>query len=222
MTGILALKKYYRQMETKELERERSEIERELVSRKKDRQLKTALALINNELSNRIIRDRENLLNQQCPKSFPILSDHNIETGEHMTVTIDSLPVDANDLTEEQCVLYLSVIISVCRADGLSEAETKAIKDWMETVGIKQGCFDTALSNTKPASELIPDEKTRKWLAPYVIRDAIRLASVDGFSEEELETITTSAKELGCAASDVENIRDFIALSSQAQDKWPA
>ena len=128
MTGILALKKYYRQMETKELERERSEIERELVSRKKDRQLKTALALINNELSNRIIRDRENLLNQQCPKSFPILSDHNIETGEHMTVTIDSLPVDANDLTEEQCVLYLSVIISVCRADGLSEAETVRVE----------------------------------------------------------------------------------------------
>ena len=137
-----------------------------------------------------------------------------------MSETVNSLPLE--NVTKDQWIFYLSVVIAVCRADGLSKSEESAMKQWISENEIDESCFELAAANKKTAQELVPDETTRSWLAPYIIRDAIRLASVDGFSDEENIRLMQAAKELGCEESVVEDIREFISLSNQAQEKWPA
>jgi uncharacterized membrane protein YebE (DUF533 family) len=114
------------------------------------------------------------------------------------------IPVEARDL-------YARAILTIAAADGLSDRERDYFVNLARALEMPDEVAEGyAKYDTKSASleQLLKPLKGMKPV-PYLVYDAIKIASVDGYSDKERAAVRAAAEALGVA---IESVRALEAL----------
>lgn len=117
--------------------------------------------------------------------------------------------------TVDETRAHLRAIKTIVAADGFSASERSYWFELMKKNGMPQQLIDE-IDKFDPASTTIeqivkPIPKGGKW-ARNLLRGAIRIASVDGYSSREHETTMRTAWALGVAPAVVYTLEAMVAL----------
>lgn len=135
---------------------------------------------------------------------------------------METLPFDTQTLSEENWARYLGAVLSVCAADGISDAESAAIDNWLTRNGAPTGtrAAGEKLISTEPESLSGYLGSATEFIAPYVVRDALRLASVDGLTEDERVSARSWAQALGVSDERFDLIVEAVSCHDVATNAW--
>lgn len=131
---------------------------------------------------------------------------------------LEFLPMQ-DEMSAEALAKYVAVVLMCCAADGLSDLEQTAVKNWIQDHKGSPSVFDTALAMMENGNIDI-SESEAKVFGPYLIRDCIRLAKADGLSPEEYDTIVQTASQLGYDEDTVKTIQQVISLHEITAELW--
>jgi len=127
------------------------------------------------------------------------------------------------EMNEDRWAAYAACVIWACARDGLSTQEKDAIKDWLNDKNAPENVLEKA--NTMAAAgitDLVSGLASNSAVGVYLVRDATRLAMVDGLSAPEAAGIQELADLVGVAAHRTESIRSAIETYVSSQRHWQA
>lgn len=136
---------------------------------------------------------------------------------------MNTLPFDPTTLPVEDWARYVSAVLSVCGADELSATESAAVDGWLAAVRAPSGVRAAAAAMVGSVSSRTVAASLGNgvgFVAPFVIRDALRLASVDGLGPQELTSARAWAASLGVSTAQFAAIEAAIAADAAATAAW--
>jgi hypothetical protein len=116
------------------------------------------------------------------------------------------IPIEARDL-------YARAILTIAAADGLSEAERDYFVNLARALDMPEEVAEGyAKYDTKSASlqQLLAPLKGMKPV-PYLMYDAIKISSVDGYSDKERAQVRAAAEALGVKMDAVRALEALVA-----------
>lgn len=124
---------------------------------------------------------------------------------------IDGVPIEKDASYEANWLSYISCLVSICAADGLSSTERAAIVDWMRGHGLPEALLDQAVNGSRQLDiHALAAHPAAAHFAPYIVRDSFRMCGVDGRSAMEESRIAEVGRALGLADSQIEAIRAVV------------
>lgn len=136
---------------------------------------------------------------------------------------LNTLPIDATAVSSEDWVRYVACILQVCASDGLSETETRAVQRWLADHQAPPSTFDAALRCSGDSAEsLVGTDSFGELLGPYLVRDAIRMAKVDGIDDVEMSHVYRLGRQVGLDVARVDAVRRAIDAYEAAGTHWHA
>lgn len=128
--------------------------------------------------------------------------------NKHITDSLDS----------DTLVKYISIIVNVCSADGLSTVERDAVNNWISEQGKSESLLEEALALNFDAKGL--DTVSKNVFGPSIVLDAFRFAAVDGLSAIEKEKIYELGEDLGMSKAKVQSLENILSLSTVIGSLW--
>jgi hypothetical protein len=134
---------------------------------------------------------------------------------------INQVPIENDGSSEQNWLNYVSCVVAVCAADGFSDSEHQAISYWLKDHGLDDGLLDRALTESKKIDlQSIASNPAARFFAPYIIRDAIRMSSIDGQSKTELAHIADVEKALGLSDAQLVAVNAVVAGHNASVALW--
>ena len=138
---------------------------------------------------------------------------------------ITSMPSD--DMPREVVLRYATAILVVCAGDGISDVEADAVRAWLSDTGRGLCTFEEALAAANECMDKhggdpfagLPPEMLKLY-GPYLVRDAVRLAMVDGLSDAEWDVTMTLASRVGVSQARATWIRNAVEADATAKTWW--
>ena len=132
---------------------------------------------------------------------------------------LSTLPFEASDVSRDEWVRYAACVFGVCARDGLSDAESSAVRGWLAGHGAPEDVCAAAIARSgESVASLVGG--MADVVGPYLVRDAIRLAKVDGLSDEEMQGAYELGRELGLDTGKVDAVRSAIEAYESAGRHW--
>ena len=112
---------------------------------------------------------------------------------------------------------YARAILTIAAADGLSDSEAEyfanlsAIMQMPEEMIAHYLKYDTSSTSLEELLSPLHDAVPGAHPAGYLLYDAIKVASVDGYSEKERAKVAEGAKLLGVSAEHLAQLEGLVA-----------
>lgn len=131
------------------------------------------------------------------------------------------VPIENNESSQSNWLQYVSCIVAACASDGLSQAEKTAISNWLSIQGQSASLLDEAVAAASGLTmEAVAANKAAAFFGPYLVRDAIRMAHIDGLGDKERASISKLATAVGVSAQNVKSIEALIEQYQAAEAGW--
>ena len=126
------------------------------------------------------------------------------------------------DGTYEDAISYVRVLQYVAAIDGIHNDEKAGIKTLIKSNNGSDKCYDDALAKKiSSISDLNLSDEVKKTFAPYLLRDAIGIAYIEGgYSNDEQNQIKLIAEELNISSSALNLIEEAVKHQISATEKW--
>lgn len=140
-----------------------------------------------------------------------------------MSNAMTSYPVaDVASLSGDHLAIYAALVYKVANSDGMSPSEAatfeRAIK---QLFGDRVDMAKVESLVKRPISEIVSHDQELKVLAPYIVRDAARVADSDGkLSDKELESLKSAGAQLGLSAGRVDAVLSAVSHNRQMAEAW--
>lgn len=124
------------------------------------------------------------------------------------------------ELTPEDCELFARAVLTIAAADGLSDAERTYFANHSRAMETPEEVIQKYLSyDTKSSSlEALLAPIRGKSPVPYLLYDAIKVASVDGYHDAERAKVREAAKTLGVSEEHVKALEGLVAAEGSVRD----
>ncbi len=140
-----------------------------------------------------------------------------------MTNAMTSYPVaNIASLSADHLAAYAAVVYKVANSDGLSPSEAATFEQSIKQLFGERVTMAKVESLVKKSiAEIVHNDQELKVLAPYIIRDAARVADSDGrLSDKELASLKSAGTELGLSATRVESVLAAVTHHRQMAEAW--
>jgi len=127
-----------------------------------------------------------------------------------------------DDLSVQDRDLYGRAILTIAAADGLSQSEREYFVNLARGMGMpdefaeKYANYDTKSATLEDL--LAPLRGRLTHPVPFLLYDAIKVSSVDGYSEKERAKVERAAEILGVSIEHVRALEGLVAAESAVRD----
>jgi len=137
-----------------------------------------------------------------------------------MTDFLTTYPVQ--EVTKQDTITYISLLISIAEIDGMDQDESDAIKKLIENNKWEKDVFDLALAKGNVSIETLNfTQDFIEVVGPYVIRDLLVIAYIsNGFSNAENEHIQLISQKFGVSQESYTRIKQAINSQYEAISNW--
>lgn len=115
---------------------------------------------------------------------------------------------------------YARAILTIAAADGLSERERDYFLNLARGMGMPDAAV-AAYAKYDPSSEKLDDllaPLRGRQPVPYLLYDAIKVASVDGYTDKERAKVDSAARALGVRLDVVRTLEGLVAAEAAIRD----
>ena len=134
---------------------------------------------------------------------------------------ITFVPIEINESSKSNWLQYVSCVVAACASDGLTQAEKTAISNWLSIQGQGASLLDEAVAAASGLTmAAVSVNKSSAFFGPYLVRDAIRMARIDGLGDKERAAISKLAAAVGVSDHDVKSIEALIEQYEAAEAGW--
>jgi len=129
---------------------------------------------------------------------------------------------DLRALPVQSMERYAALVLRVAGADGLHDGEAAAFQFAIDH-SLGQGLSLEKINEIalQPVGEIIQNQDVLRVLAPYVLRDAARVAQADGeLSDLELKGLRDSAEALGVSIARLDSIIAAVQFDRKMRICW--
>ena len=136
---------------------------------------------------------------------------------------VDYYPAENQDkIPQAVWTKFVAAAIKVAGADGFSAAEESALGEFLHAKSLPKTILEEARKlSEKSLKELLGGQEALKVIAPYLVRDVLRLAMADGsVSDKEKTVMSEFAAELGLTPGQIANISESVKLYYQGLALW--
>jgi tellurite resistance protein len=129
---------------------------------------------------------------------------------------------DLNALTVDSMECYAALVLGVAGVDGLHQSEEAAFERAMKnSMGDGFSLEKIRVMAAQPLVEIVKNQDVLRVLAPYVLRDAVRVAQADGvLSDSEMRRLRDSAAALDVSNDRLESIVAAVQFDRKMRVSW--
>lgn len=129
---------------------------------------------------------------------------------------------DLNALPVHSMECYAALVLKVAGVDGLHQSEADAFEHAMKnSLGDGFSLEKIRIMAAQSLAEIVKSQEVLRVLAPYVLRDAVRVAQADGeLSDSEVQGLRDSAAALGVSNDRLESIVAAVQFDRKMRVSW--
>jgi hypothetical protein len=126
------------------------------------------------------------------------------------------------EVTKQDAITYVSLLISMAEIDGMDQDESDAIKLLIENNKWEKDVYDLALAKGNVSIESLNlSQDFIEVVGPYVIRDLLVIAYIsNGFSNAENEHVQLISQKFGVSQENYIRIKQAINSQYEAISNW--
>jgi hypothetical protein len=126
------------------------------------------------------------------------------------------------EVTKEDTITYVSLLLSLAAIDGIDEQESETIKKLIENNRWDSDVYHIALSKGNLGlDELNLTQDFINILGPYITRDLLAIAHVShGISDQEENHIRSVSSKFGVSNEQFIKIKEAVVLQFEAISSW--
>jgi hypothetical protein len=126
------------------------------------------------------------------------------------------------EVTKEDTITYVSLLLSLAAIDGIDEQESETIKKLIENNQWDSDVYHIALSKGNLGlDELNLTQDFINILGPYITRDLLAIAHVShGISDQEENHIRSVSSKFGVSNEQFIKIKEAVVLQFEAISSW--
>lgn len=126
------------------------------------------------------------------------------------------------EVTKEDAIMYVSLLISLAAIDGIDEQESESIKKLIEHNQWDSDVYKIAvLKGNLSLDELNISQDFINILGPYITRDLLAIANVsNGISNQEENHIRSVSSKFGVSNEQFIQIKEAVVFQFKAISSW--
>lgn len=126
------------------------------------------------------------------------------------------------EVTKEDTITYVTLLLSLAAIDGIDEQESETIKKLIENNQWDSDVYQIALSKGNLGlDDLNLTQDFINILGPYITRDLLAIAHVShGISDQEENHIRSVSSKFGVSNEQFIKIKEAVVLQFEAISSW--